>query len=85
MVLCANIPKALKTVYAKPLPIDSSHCAVITKPNAAMKKKLATKAFVTVTPRHSIRLSESVVRVVPNAPRANADCKNQQAFISSHA
>lgn len=43
-----------------------------------MKKKLATKTLLVVTPRHSIRLNESVVSVVPNAPRANADYSNCQ-------
>ena len=60
-------------MYAKPLPTDSSHCAVTTRPKADRKKKFATKAFAVVTPRHSIRLSERVVRVVPKAPRASAD------------
>lgn len=66
-------PKALKTVYANPLPMDNSHCAVTTRPNAAMKKKFPTNTLLVLTPRHSIRLSERVVRVVPKAPRANAD------------
>lgn len=69
-----DIPKALKTVYAKPFPTESSHCAVTTRPNAEMKKKLAIKALAVVTPLHSIKLRESVVSVVPNAPRASADC-----------
>lgn len=79
--MSTNIPKALNTVYANPLPIESSHCAVTTSPKAAMKKKLATKAFVVVTPRHSIRLSESVVSVVPKAPNASADCYNQHPCV----
>jgi hypothetical protein len=66
-------PNALNTVYANPFPILSSHCAVTTSPKAAMKKKFATKAFVVLTLRHSIRASERVVKVVPKAPRARAD------------
>lgn len=61
--------------------MDNSHCAVITRPNAAMKKKLATKTLLVVTPRHSIRLNESVVSVVPNAPSANADYSNCQLYF----
>lgn len=69
-----NLPKALNTVYANPLPIANSHCAVTTRPKAEMKKKFPTKTLSTVTPRHSIKLSDRVVRVVPNAPSASADC-----------
>jgi hypothetical protein len=43
-----------------------------------MKKKFPTKTFVVVTPLHSIRLRDSVVRVVPNAPRAKADLEPDQ-------
>lgn len=43
-----------------------------------MKKKLATKTLSVVTPRHSIKLNERVVRVVPNAPRARADYQRNQ-------
>jgi len=46
-----------------------------------MKKKLATKTLVVVTPLHSIRLNESVVSVVPNAPSANADYTNCQLYF----
>ena len=55
------------------MPTDNSHWAVMTSPNAPTKKKLATKTLLVVTPRHSIRASERVVSVVPNAPRARAD------------
>lgn len=48
-----------------------------------MKKKLATKAFVVVTPRHSIKLSERVVSVVPKAPKASADYYNQHLYVST--
>jgi hypothetical protein len=34
-----------------------------------------------VTPRHSIKLSERVVSVVPKAPKASADCCNQNLYV----
>lgn len=41
-------------------------------PKAAAKKKLATKTLFVVTPRHSIRLSDSVVKVVAKTPIGSA-------------
>lgn len=52
----------------------------MTRPNAAIKKKFATKTLLVVTPRHSMRLNESVVSVVPNAPSANADYVSRQLY-----
>lgn len=52
----------------------NSHWAVTTSPNAAMKKKFAMYTLVIVTPRHSIRESDSVVRVVAKAPIGSMDC-----------
>ena len=59
MTFLLHLPKAVKTVKAKPLPTASSHCPVMMRPSAARKKKLATYTFVTVTPRHSIKLNDS--------------------------
>lgn len=56
----------------------SSHWAVTTRPNAAMKKKFAMYTLVVVTPRHSIRESDRVVRVVANAPIGSIDCRRSQ-------
>jgi hypothetical protein len=72
-----NIPKALNTVYAKPFPIESSHCAVTTRPKAAAKKKLATKTLLVVTPLHSMRLSDRVVSVTAKTPIGSAVCRCQ--------
>jgi hypothetical protein len=43
---------------------------------------LATKTLSVVTPRHSIKLNDRVVSVVPNAPRARADC--EEHCVSFH-
>lgn len=43
-------------------------------PIPATKKKFPMYTFVVVTPRHSIKLIESVVRVVAKAPIASAVC-----------
>lgn len=40
-----------------------------------MKKKLAMYTLVVVTPRHSIKESDRVVRVVAKAPIGNMDCE----------
>lgn len=47
---------------------------MVTRPNAATKKKLATYTFVIVMSRHSMRDNDNVVRVVPKAPIASAVC-----------
>lgn len=73
-----DVPKELNTVYEKPLPTDSSHCAVTTSPNAAAKKKLAMKALYMVTPRHSIRPIARVVSVVAKTPIGSAVCQSQR-------
>ena len=74
-------PNALKTVYANPFPAASSHCAVMRRPKAATKKKLATWMFAIVTPLHSIKLNESVVKVVAKAPIASALYLVVRSFI----
>lgn len=50
--------------------ISLGTCA--TNAKSLLKKKFPIKTFEIVTPRHSIKLSERVVRVVANAPIANA-------------
>jgi hypothetical protein len=39
-----------------------------------------TKTLLVVTPRHSIKLSDKVVRVVANTPMASAVCCGQKSF-----
>lgn len=73
LYLCTqSLPKALKTVYPYEFPLTNSHWAEMTMPMPATKKKLPMYTFVVVTPRHSMRESESVVRVVAKAPMARA-------------
>ena len=51
-------------------------------PKAAAKKKLATKTLFVATPRHSIRLSERVVKVVAKTPIGSAVFASLSKIVS---